>query len=271
MSPRTHFTTILAALALVLGAGSSARAQEFVAKPGTAPTDTAEARVLETPDHEEEFPVVLSSFTTTLAGSRPERTANLKLAAAAFDGKVFEPGQVLSFEAVVGPRTPARGYREAPVNLKDLRVLQAGGGVCQVASTLFVAGLLSGLSPVERWPHESPVDYIAVGHDATVVAGAEGSAKDLKLRNDTRQRVRVRAAVRGSAFSVRIEGERALEETFELATEERELAADSAVAGAKPGREVELYRVRRGARGGAKRELVLHDTYPPSRADQPRP
>jgi vancomycin resistance protein YoaR len=253
-------------MALVLGAAASARAQEPNARPSFAPTDTAEARIVETPDRaEEEFPVVLGSFTTTLAGSRPDRTANVKLAAAALDGKVLEDGQVLSFDAVVGPRTLERGYREAPVILHESRQLQTGGGVCQVASTMFVAGLLSGLSTVERWRHSSPVDYIALGHDATIAWGS----KDLKLRNDTGERVRVRTLVRGATLSVRFEGERPLAETFELATEERELPAEAGVEGARPGREIELYRVRHGARGGESRELVLRDTYPPSRGEKP--
>lgn len=269
MSPRPWTTFRLATLAVALAfaacVAAPARAQEMRSRPAFAPTDTSEARVIETPEPEE-FPVVLGSFTTTLKGSRPERTANIRLAAQALDGTVLEPGQTLSFDAVVGPRSLERGYQQAPVILHETRQLQTGGGVCQVASTMFVAGLLSGLSNVERWRHSSPVDYIAPGHDATIAWGA----KDLKLRNDTGQRVRVRTFVRGATLSARFEGERELEESFELATEERELPAEPGVEGAQPGREIELYRVRRPARGGESRELVLRDVYPPSRGEKPQ-
>lgn len=234
-------------VALLLCAGAPARAQ--------APGDSLAAPA------EEQFPVVLGSYTTTLAGSRPERTANVRLAAEALDGVVLEPGQVLSFDAVVGPRTLERGYQRAPVILHETRQVQTGGGVCQTASTLFVAGLLSGLSSVERSRHSSPVDYIAPAHDATIAWGA----KDLKLRNDTGQRVRVRCFVRGATLSARIEGEQPSPVAFELAVEERELPADPGVEGAAPGREIELYRIRTGERGGHSREFVHRDVYPPAR------
>ncbi len=207
----------------------------------------------------EEFPVALGSFTTTLMGSRAERTANVRLAAEALDGTVLAPGEELSFNAVVGPRSAERGYRAAPVILHETRQLQTGGGVCQVASTMFAAGLLSGLSCVERWRHSSPVDYIAPGEDATIAWGA----KDLRLRNDLSQRVRLRVRVLGATLSAHFDGEREPGESYELATESRELPADPGVEDAAPGREIELYRVRHGA-GADVRELVHRDVYPPS-------
>jgi vancomycin resistance protein YoaR len=237
-------------VALLLGAAPFARAEEAV-----APGDSVRAPL------EEHFPVVLGSFTTTLAGSRPERTANVRLAAEALDGVVLEPGQVFSFDAVVGPRTLERGYQRAPVILHETRQLQTGGGVCQNASTLFVAGLLAGLTSVERWRHTAPVDYIAFGEDATISWGA----KDLKLRNDTGQRVRVRCFVRGATLNARFEGEEPSPDSFELVTDERELPPDPGVEGAQPGREIELYRVRTDARGGESREFLHRDVYPPTR------
>ena len=127
--------------------------------------------------------------------------------------------------------------------------------------TLFVAGLLSGLTSVERWRHTAPVDYIAVGEDATISWGA----KDLKLRNDTGQRVRVRCFVRGATLNARFEGEEPSPDSFELVTDERELPADPGVEDAQPGREIELYRVRTDARGGESREFLHRDVYPPTR------
>lgn len=208
-----------------------------------------------------EFPATLGSYTTTLLGSQAARTANIRLAAEALDGTVLAPGEVLSFDHVVGPRSFERGYQMAPVILRETRQLQTGGGVCQVASTMFVAGLLSGLSAVERWRHSTPVDYIPLGHDATIAWGA----KDLKLRNDTDQRVRLRVFVTGATLSARFEAEEGSAERFELATEERELPPDPGVDQADAGREIELYRVRESARGGGSREFVHRDVFPPSR------
>ena len=229
-----------------------------------ASADSASAPRANAAPRDEEFPVTLGSFTTTLHGSRPGRTANIVLAAEALDGAVVAPGEVLSFNAVVGPRTLERGYQAAPVILHETRQLQTGGGVCQVASTIFAAGMLAGLSSAERWRHSSPVDYIAPGEDATIAWGA----KDMKLRNDLAQRVRLRVRVLGATLSARIEGEAPPAHEYELATDERELPADPGVEGARPGREIELYRVRRDARGADVREFVHRDVYPPTRGRQ---
>src|SRR5262249_27280505 len=85
------------------------------------------------------FPVELGTFATTLIGSTDARTHNIRLAAEALDGVVLEPGAELSFNDRVGPRTLQRGFLVAPVILREERQLQLGGGICQVASTLFDA------------------------------------------------------------------------------------------------------------------------------------
>jgi vancomycin resistance protein YoaR len=223
----------------------------------TAPADSA----ILPASPPEEFPVVLGSFTTTLAGSLPERTHNVRLAAAALDGTVLRPGEELSFNRAVGPRTAACGYGPAPVILRERRDVQVGGGVCQVASTLFDAVLLAGLTVVERHRHSSPVDYVAPGEDATIAWGA----KDLRLRNDLAQDVRVRVEVLGATLSARIEGGEEGAGTFELETLERESPAPDDVAGL-PGRDVELYRVLLRDGEEQSRELVHRDHYPPSRS-----
>jgi len=208
---------------------------------------------------EDAFSVPLASFATTLIGSTPARTANLRLAVAALDGNVIAPGEELSFNAVVGNRTVERGYQEAPVILRETRQVQTGGGICQVATNLFVAGLLAGLTPVERHRHSSPVDYVATGEDATIAWGA----KDLKLRNDWPQAVRLRVEIVGRTLTARFEAAEPTGERFELEREERELPAAS--GDGTPGREIELFRVRHTAEGSLQREFVLRDVYPPSR------
>jgi hypothetical protein len=206
------------------------------------------------------FPISLGSFSTTLIGSLPARTDNIRLAARSLDGTVLEPGEVLSFNARVGPRSAERGYQPAPVILREVRDVQIGGGVCQVASTLFDAALLAGLRAVERHRHSSPVDYVPLAQDATIVFGA----KDLRLRNALDQRVRLRVDVLGTTLTVHVEGEEPPAAEFELETLEHESPVGP--DGARPGHEVELYRVRRAEGGEVSRELVHRDFYPPALA-----
>ncbi len=224
------------------------------ASEGSTPEDST--RTLVAP--EQEFPIALGSFTTTLSGSLPARTTNIRLAVAALDGAVLEPDDVLSFNAIVGPRSRERGYLDAPVILRETRQLQTGGGVCQVATTVFVAALLSGLDVAERWRHSSPVDYVALGEDATIAWGA----KDLRVRNATASRLRLRVEVIGHALSARFEAAEPSEAQYELAREERELPADA--DDGRPGREVTLFRLRRDASGEESREIVHRDVFPPT-------
>lgn len=240
------------ACALALASPGVSRAEEPVRVPLLA----------EAPgQREDEFPVALGSYATSLIGSHPERTANIRLAAEALDGALIEPGALLSFDAVVGPRTVERGYQQASVILHERRQTQTGGGVCQVASTVFVAGLASGLSVVERWKHSTPVDYCPLGHDATIA----WRAKDLKLRNDLDQRVRLRVELLGGTLVARVEAERPLTMTFDLVSDERELPAEPGLDGARSGREVDVFRVRRVEGAEVDRELLHRDVYPPSR------
>jgi len=203
-----------------------------------------------------EFPVVLGTYSTTLIGSLPARTDNIRLAAGSLDSTVLEPAQVLSFNRRVGQRSIERGFQPAPVILHETRDIQVGGGVCQVASTLFDAALIAGLRTTERHRHSYPVDYIPLAQDATIVWGA----KDLKILNCLDQRVRFRAEVLGTTLTVRIEAERPERGQFDLETVEQSASASAG----QPGREVELFRVRRVDGEETGRELMHADVYPPA-------
>lgn len=107
------------------------------------------------------------------------RTHNLEKAARAIDGVILRPGESFSFNDRVGPRTEETGYREAKVIAHYGYTDGVGGGICQVASTLYGAALFAGMEEVERNQHRFRVAYTRLGLDATVDYGK----KDLKLRN----------------------------------------------------------------------------------------
>jgi vancomycin resistance protein YoaR len=117
------------------------------------------------------FDHVLGYFETRYSqgGKAKERTYNLRLAASKLDGAVLMPGQVFDFNATVGPRDEAHGYRVAPVIAQGELVDGLGGGTCQISGTLHGAAFFSGLHMVERYPHSRPSYYIKLGLDATVV------------------------------------------------------------------------------------------------------
>lgn len=123
--------------------------------------------------------IVLSEYETDFAKRGGPRVKNIARAARYLDGTVLAPGEVWSFNRTVGPRTLERGFVDAPVIVADEMEEGVGGGVCQVASTLFAASVLGGLDVVRRRSHSRPSGYTPLGLDAVVIDGEV----DLQLRN----------------------------------------------------------------------------------------
>ncbi|MGO5091505.1 VanW family protein [Clostridium sp. LCP25S3_F10] len=103
--------------------------------------------------------------------SSPQRANNISMATNAINGKILMPGDMFSFNGVVGQRTAEKGYQAAPVIVGEKIENGLGGGVCQVSSTLFNAVANSSLESVERSHHTKPVHYVPQGMDATVDYG----------------------------------------------------------------------------------------------------
>jgi vancomycin resistance protein YoaR len=123
--------------------------------------------------------LVLSEYETDFAKRGGPRVKNIARAARLLDGTVMAPGEVWSFNRTVGPRTLERGFVDAPVIVQDEVEPGVGGGVCQVATTLFAASVLGGLEVVKRRSHSRPSGYAPLGLDATVIDGEV----DLPLKN----------------------------------------------------------------------------------------
>ncbi|MDH7569779.1 MAG: VanW family protein, partial [Armatimonadota bacterium] len=130
------------------------------------------------------------------------RTQNVRLAARALNGTVIPAGAVFSYNQAVGPRLEALGYRVAKIFLRGRILDGVGGGVCQVASTVYNAALESGLPIVERARHSRPVPYVPEGRDATVSYGGV----DLKFRNPFNAPLLIQTRVAGSSLTVSIYG-----------------------------------------------------------------
>ncbi len=118
-------------------------------------------------------------------GSSWEREYNIILATKRISGNLVPKGGVFSFNKALGEVSAATGYKESYVIRGGRTVLDAGGGVCQVSTTLFRAILNAGLPIVERRAHSYRVSYYEQdskpGFDATVYS----PYVDLKFRNDT--------------------------------------------------------------------------------------
>ncbi len=137
----------------------------------------------------------IGSYRTYMYGN-PDRAYNIQLATSICNYVLLMPGDVFSFNQVVGPRTLELGYRDAPVIEGGELVPGAGGGVCQVSSTLYNAVLSAKLKVIERYRHSRPVRYVPEGRDATVAY----DYLDLKFMNNRSTPI----IVRGWADSSRV-------------------------------------------------------------------
>lgn len=130
------------------------------------------------------------------AGSIPNRVHNIGLGASFVSGTVVAPGETFSFTSLVGPVSASQGFKEAYVIKSGRTVLDDGGGICQVSTTVYRAALNSGLPIIARTAHAYRVSYyeqrgFKPGLDATIFS----PTVDLKFKNDTSRHILVQAVL----------------------------------------------------------------------------
>lgn len=106
---------------------------------------------------------------------------NVSVAAGRLHGLQLAPGGTLSFNEAVGRRTAEAGYQEAAEPAYGVNVSGVGGGVCQAATALYRAALLSGLGVPTRNAAARPVPYCEAGQEAAV----SDQGLDLVIANTT--------------------------------------------------------------------------------------
>ena len=127
-----------------------------------------------------DFSHMLAVVRTTLDDNEPDRLHNIELATEMLTELYMEPGDVFSFNETMGQATLEKGFREVLVIINREFVPGIGGGICQVATTIYQAALKAELDIVQRSPHSRPVSYVPLGQDATV----SYNLLDLKIRNN---------------------------------------------------------------------------------------
>ena len=112
------------------------------------------------------------------------------------------PGEVFSYNQVVGERTIAAGYKEAPIYVSGEVVDGLGGGICQVTTTLYNAVVLANLEIVERSNHQFVPSYAKASRDATVVYGSI----DFKFKNNRNYPIKILCSVSNGVVNFAIYG-----------------------------------------------------------------
>ncbi|KKQ36028.1 MAG: VanW family protein [Candidatus Nomurabacteria bacterium GW2011_GWB1_37_5] len=119
---------------------------------------------------------------TSFEGSSADREHNIKIGAAAINGILIAPGAEFSTVSSIGRVTEKEGYVKELVIKENRTIKELGGGLCQIATTLFRLALNAGLNITERQNHRFTVQYYdPPGLDATIY----GPHPDLRFVNDT--------------------------------------------------------------------------------------
>ncbi len=142
----------------------------------------------------------IGSYTTYYNHRNENRNHNIFLSAMAIDSHVVFPGEIFSFNQVVGQRTREKGYREAPEIVRGEMSEGIGGGICQTSSTLFNAVDRAGLHIVQRYSHSRNVQYVPPGRDATV----SWYGPDFRFQNKYAYPILVRSYARNGQITVSI-------------------------------------------------------------------
>ena len=146
---------------------------------------------------------LVGAFTTRYSPGAP-RVTNIKRAAVLLDGYVIRPGGVFSMNRALGRRTTARGFVPAPMIVGGRLVDSVGGGISQVATTLYNAAFFAGLELVEHTPHSFYIPRYPAGREATISWGGP----ELVFRNDWPAPVRLRLTATNTAITVRLYSKR---------------------------------------------------------------
>lgn len=218
---------------------------------------------------------VLSQFETyfSRSGDQARRAKNIETAASKLDGLILPPGELISFNAIVGERSEENGFEKSWEIFKGEMKEGIGGGTCQVASTFHAAALFAGIEILERLPHSRPSAYIPIGLDATVVY----PVVDMKMRNpfsfpvalhSTVEKNRLHIEVLGPRKSGHVSFEREILESLPYSRkieEDRDVPRDKVMVKQHGIRGFRIKRTRElTLEDGKKRVEISKDFYPPT-------
>ncbi|MFZ5892246.1 MAG: VanW family protein [Myxococcota bacterium] len=144
----------------------------------------------------------VSSFTTRHPCCE-RRVDNIHRIADLLDGLIVKPGETISVNAVVGPRTTKNGFVSAPTIEEGEMVDTIGGGISQFATTFFNALFYGGYDIIERQPHTYWFPRYPMGHEATL----SFPKPDLVFRNDTDAGMLIHTSYTKTTITVSIYGD----------------------------------------------------------------
>lgn len=138
----------------------------------------------------------VAQATTNFKGSPTNRRFNLSYGAQLVNGLLIQPGEEFSLVKALGKIDGAHGWKPELVIKGPKITPEFGGGLCQVATTIFRTALNAGLPIVERHNHSLRISYYEppVGLDATIYE----PKPDLRFTNDYATPLLIQSEVKGN-------------------------------------------------------------------------
>lgn len=223
---------------------------------------------------------VLGTCTTAYASSGASRSGNIANGVSKINGHVLMPGETLSGYECMHPFTIENGYFTAAAYENGQVVDSVGGGVCQIATTLYDASLAAELEITQRQNHSMIVTYVKPSMDAAIA----GTYKDIKITNNYSTPIYIEGTTAGKTLTFTIYGKetrpanRKVEYISETLSKtdpgEPQRKVDNSL---KPGQTKQVQSAHIGYKsrlwkvvtvdGVEKERTILHtDTYNPSKA-----
>ncbi|TSC83260.1 MAG: hypothetical protein G01um101419_90 [Parcubacteria group bacterium Gr01-1014_19] len=147
---------------------------------------------------------LVGSAKTSFKGSSNDRRHNIEVGVSKLNGILLAPGEEFSAVNGIGETNEEAGFVKEYVIKDNKSIKEFGGGLCQLATTLFRLALNTGLPITERTNHRYVVGYYGPGLDATIY----GPHPDFRFVNDTGNYLLLQGKVEGSDLVFELYGQR---------------------------------------------------------------
>ncbi|AKK12026.1 VanW family protein [Corynebacterium uterequi] len=146
------------------------------------------------------FDEVIGEFTTS--GYSYNSGLNIAVLANQLNGVVIGPGEVFSVNEFTGPRGLAQGYVESGIIANGRAGVGVGGGISQLATTLYNATYFAGLEDITHTPHSYYISRYPAGREATIFDGVI----DLAFKNTNSHPIKIATSMGDGTVTVQILG-----------------------------------------------------------------
>jgi vancomycin resistance protein YoaR len=141
---------------------------------------------------------LVSEFTTYYSCCQP-RVTNIQRAAELLDGTIIRPRGTFSMNEALGKRTEENGFVAAPQIYNGRLEDAVGGGISQMATTLYNAAFFAGIKLVAHQAHQFYISRYPMGREATVSWGGP----ELVFRNDWPAAILMKVSAGDTSVTVR--------------------------------------------------------------------